>query len=92
VEHGRPGGAGRAGAGRPRSGRTGVGRDTTGATLAWPGGGRLGPGRQCKEDLAVATTHVEAMREREREAGERKGGTEYYTRLYSSSRHISRRT
>jgi hypothetical protein len=38
--------------------------------------------------LAAAAGRVEAMRERE--AGERKGGSGYYTRLCSSGRHISR--
>jgi hypothetical protein len=46
------------------------------------GHGRGGRGRG-------GTGHVEEMRERE--AGERKGGTEY-TRLCSLGRHINRRT
>jgi hypothetical protein len=87
VEHDRPGGAGRAGAGQPRSGRTGVGRGTTGATLAWPGGGRLGPGRQCKEDLAVATTHVEAMRERERSGRKKWWGRVLYPLIFVEPTH-----
>jgi hypothetical protein len=84
-------GTGRAGVDRPRSGRAGVERGVTGAAPPWLGGagrgssghcrGWAGPGRQCEEHLAVATVHVEAMRERE--AGERKGGAMYYTRLCS---------
>jgi hypothetical protein len=64
VEHDRPG--------RRRSGWAGVGRGATGAAPPWPGGAG-------EAYLAAATTHVEAIREREVE--ERKGGAGYYTRL-----------
>jgi hypothetical protein len=66
VEHGRPSG----------SGAAGRGRGLTRATGAAPSGAeRCGPGPGVAGEAAAAC--VEAMRERE--AGEKKGGPEYYT-------------
>jgi hypothetical protein len=78
--------ADRAGAGRagPGSGATRLGRRHRG----WAGRSEVRLGRQCEEHLVAA--HVEAVRERD--AGERKGGVGYYTRLCLSGRHISRQT
>jgi hypothetical protein len=72
------GGTSQTGAGRPRLGRAGagVGRGTPGAAPpGWVGrsGVRSGPGWQCEEHLVAAAVCVEAMRERE--VGERNGGT-----------------
>jgi hypothetical protein len=82
---------------RPRRDRRDrIGPGSSGATraaLVRAGRCDLGEGMAgaaARGDLAVAAVRVEAMREREREAGGRKVGPRYYTHLCSSGQHFSR--
>jgi hypothetical protein len=99
-------GSGTAGAGWGRLGRRRPGRSGSDVTeavrgQAWPGwlgssAAGAGPGavaaRGAVGGVGGACRYTACGRDaREREAGERKGGVGY-TRLCSSSRHISRRT